>query len=330
MLRLAAPWMLALVVPALLAGWGMARRRTRADARLALPRAALLARISSPWARLDAALPWLRGAALVLLAGALARPQSGQRIETVSSFGVDIVIALDQSGSMRAEDFRPNNRLEVAKRMVDEFVEGRPNDRIGLVAFGSLATTRCPLTLDHDMLRSFLEEISFAPRDEGGTALGLGLATAVNRLRTSGARSRVVVLVTDGRNNAGEIAPAAAAEAARALGVRVHTVGVGGEGEARIRVDSGPFGPRYVFQRLDLDERQLREIARIAGGRYFRASDSEGLRRVFSSIDAMEKTEVESKVRMLYTEWFTVLLWPAAALFAAERALSVTRLRRLP
>jgi Ca-activated chloride channel family protein len=330
MLRLASPWMLALVVPALAAAWTLARRRKRGDARLALPGASARLRMgTSPWQQLERALPWMRALVLLLVVVALARPQAGTRLETVSAYGVDIVVALDVSSSMKAEDF-PGNRLAEAKRVVQRFVAGRATDRIGLVVFAGLAVTRCPLTLDHEMLLQFLDRVDFAPRDEDGTALGMGLAAGVNRLRKSDARSKIVVLVTDGRNNRGQIGPEAAAEAARAIGVRVYPVGVGTEGEAPVPVDRGPLGKRYVMQRVDLDEPLLREIADHTEGRYFRATDAERLADVFRTIDELEQTEIESRVRVLHTELFHYALLPALALLALERLLLGTRLRRVP
>lgn len=332
MFRFATPWILALIPLALAAAWALARRKRRADARLALPMAAARMKLSaSPWTRLERSMPWVRGLALVLLLLSLARPQSGAQIESVSTHGVDIVLVLDVSGSMRAEDFRPSNRLEVARQTVERFIDGRPTDRLGLVVFAGLATTRCPLTLDHAMLKQFLSEVDFAPRDQDGTALGMGLATGVNRLRDSEARSKVVVLVTDGVNNRGQIGPRAAAEAARALEVKVHTIGVGSEGEAPVPVDYGPpVGVRYVMQRVELDEELLTEIAEKTEGQYFRATDAEGLEEIFGTIDDLEKTEIESRIRVLYSELFPLVLAPAVLLLLAERTLSATRLRRLP
>jgi Ca-activated chloride channel family protein len=330
MFRFAFPWAFLLLPVVLMAGWTLRRRRFRGDARLHLPRSSRRASLTGGvWSKVDRAMPWVRVLAFLLMVAALARPQAGDREETVSTHGVDIVVALDVSGSMRAEDFQPLNRLEVARRTVAEFVRGRPADRIGLVVFAGVTTTRCPLTLDREMFSQFLEQVDFAPQEEDGTALGIGLATAVNRLRASDARSKVVVLVTDGRNNRGQIGPEAAAEAARAIGVRVYTAGVGTEGEAPIPVDT-PRGRRYVMQRLDLDEPLLREVASRTGGEYFRAVDADGLVAAFDTIDRMEKTEIESKVRILYTELFPYLLVPAAAIFLLEGALAATRLRRVP
>jgi Ca-activated chloride channel family protein len=327
--RFAFPWAFALIPLAVLSTWAMLRRKSRSDAHLILPQASRRLRLGvSPWVRLERSLPWLRAVALILVIVALARPQAGAREETVRTHGVDIVVALDVSGSMRAADFEPS-RLAAARQTVAQFVSGRSQDRIGLVTFAGLASTRCPLTLDHDMLADLLEQVQFAPPDEDGTALGMGLASATNRLRSSSAESKVVVLVTDGRNNQGQIGPHAAAEAARALDVRVYTIGVGSEGLAPIPVDTG-LGTRYVMQELDLDEELLVEIADRTGGQYFRATDPDGLQQVFETIDQLEKTEIESRVRVLYTELFRLALLPAAGLLLLEGAMVTTRLRRVP
>jgi len=330
MFRFATPWVLLLLPLCVLAVWLMSRRRRRGDARLRLPMASLrLGAGSSPWVRLERLMPWLRGLVLILLVLALARPQSGARIENISTLGVDIVVALDISGSMRAEDFQPDNRLAVALRTVERFVEGRPNDRIGLVVFAALATTRCPLTQDHEMLRQFLAQVDFAPREQDGTALGMGLATAVNRLRESSAESKVVVLVTDGVNNTGQIGPKAAAEAARALEIKVHTVGVGTEGLAPVPVDT-PWGVQYRQVQVELDEELLTAIAEKTGAQYFRATDAASLEVIFDTIDSLEKTRIESRVRVLYSELFLLALIPAGLLLLLERSLAGTRLRRIP
>jgi Ca-activated chloride channel family protein len=328
--RFAFPWAFAVAPLAVAAAWVMARRRVRGGARLALPRAATRVKIgTSVWVRVERFLPWMRAIALLLMVVALARPQSGARLETTSTYGVDIVIALDNSTSMSALDFQPDNRLGVAKRTVAEFVDGRPLDRIGLVVFAGIPTTRSPLTLDHAMFLQFLEQVTFAPQEEDGTALGMGLATSVNRLRRSTAQSKVVVLVTDGRNNRGHIAPEAAAEAAGALEVKVYTVGVGTEGLVPVPMDTAR-GRQIVAQRMDLDEELLREIADRTGGEYFRASDAEALRAVFAEIDTLEKTEIESQERVLYDELFPRFVLPAIGLFLLEGLLAATRLRRVP
>jgi Ca-activated chloride channel family protein len=332
MFRFASPWLLLLLPAAIAASWLMARRRLRADARCRLPlAAAVIPQRSSFWVWLERFLPWLRALVLILIVLALARPQAGAVIENVSSHGVDIVVALDISGSMAAEDFTPDNRLAVAKHTVETFIDWRSSDRIGLVAFAGLATTRCPLTLDHEMLRQFLDLIDFAPPDQEGTALGMGLASAVNRLRESQARSKVVVLVTDGVNNRGEIGPKAAAEAARALGVKVYAVGVGTEGEALIPVRRGTTGTiQRMKMKVEIDEELLQDISESTDGRYYRATSPEQLQEIFATIDALEKSEIESKVRVLYSELFYWLLIPALLLLLAERALGATRAGRIP
>jgi Ca-activated chloride channel family protein len=331
MTRLATPWVLALLPVAGLAVWLAARRLRRGGPRIAFPDVEGLAAFpASRWVWLEQGLPWLRGAALALVVVALARPQSGASLTTVSSKGVDITIVLDISGSMRCEDTRPRSRLAVAKECIARFVAGRPTDRLGLVAFGSVATTRCPLTLDHEMLLKFVEEMDFAPPGEDRTAIGMGLATGVNRMRPSKAKSKIVVLVTDGRNNAGQLGPESAAEAAEALGVKVYTIGVGSEGEVSCLVDDPQGGRRYVQIQADLDEELLGRIASSTGGRYFRATDADGFAAAFEAIDKLERTEIESRVRVLYTERFAQALVPAGLLLALELVLAGTRLRRIP
>ncbi len=331
MMRLASPWVLWLLPLAGAVIWRWSRRLRSGGARIDFPEAEGLARLPmSPWVRIERALPWLRGGAIVLTVVALARPQAGSTLTTVSSNGVDITIALDISGSMRCEDTRNKNRLVVAKDCITRFVAGRPEDRLGLVVFGSVATTRCPLTLDHDMLTEFVAAVDFAPPGEDRTAVGMGLATAVNRMRTSTAKSKVVVLVTDGRNNAGQLGPESAAEAARALGVKVYTIGVGSEGAVPCLVDDPQGGRRYIEVQADFDEVILKKIATTTGARYFRALDADGFAEAFTEIDALEKTERESRVRMLYTEKFMQALVPAGLLLAFELLLASTRLRRIP
>jgi Ca-activated chloride channel family protein len=332
MTRLANPWVLALLPLAAGTIWLLTRRMRAGGPRIAFPAAAALARLpQSPWVRLERGLPWLRGGAIALTVFALARPQAGSALTTISSDGVDIVIALDVSGSMRCEDTRAKNRLSVARDCIARFVAGRPEDRLGVVTFGSLATTRCPLTLDHDMLQQFVEDLDFAPRGEDRTALGMGLATAVSRMRTSNAKSKVVVLVTDGRNNAGQLGPESAAEAARALGVKVYTIGVGSEGEVPCPIDDPQGGGRrYVQTQADFDEPLMRKISETTGGRYFRATDADGFAQAFTEIDSLEKTERQSRVRMLYSETFGQALVPAALLLGFELLLAGTRLRRIP
>jgi Ca-activated chloride channel family protein len=281
------------------------------------------------WTRLRQAPIALRLAALALLGLALARPQSGASQEEILTRGIDIMLAVDNSTSMAAEDLKPRNRLAVAKASVADFIQGRKNDRIGLVVFAGRGYTRCPLTLDYDILTQLLSGVELATQDEG-TAIGMGLVTAINRLRDSDAKSRVIVLLTDGRNNRGEIDPSTAASLAQSLGIKVYTIGVGTRGEAPYPIQDPFFGKRYVYLRADIDDETLAAIAKETGGEYFRATDTESLAGIFKRIDAMEKTDIKVRHFMRYTELGGWLLLPGAVLLIAEVGLATTRLRRLP
>jgi Ca-activated chloride channel family protein len=272
----------------------------------------------------------LRVLCLTLLIVALARPQAGHTEEEVLTEGIDIILVLDNSGSMAAEDFKPKNRLHVAKETVALFVKGRQADRIGLVSFAEKSYTRCPLTLDYPVLDALLQEVELAPRTEDGTAIGMGLATAVNRLKESKAKSRVIVLLTDGRNNRGAIDPETGAALAQALGIKIYTIGVGTKGEAPYPIDDPVFGKRYVYLPADIDEDTLKGIAARTGGLYFRATDTKSLQEIFQQIDAMEKSQIKVKKYTRYKELFPFFLIPAALLFLTEVTLSESRLRRLP
>jgi Ca-activated chloride channel family protein len=218
----------------------------------------------------------------------------------------------------------------VAKETVAKFIRGRKNDRIGLVVFAEKSYTRCPVTLDYGVLQTLLESVTLAPRNEDGTALGMGLATGVNRLRVSRAKSRVIVLLTDGRNNRGAIDPATGAALARAMGIKIYTIGVGTKGEAPYPVDDPIFGRRYIYVPADIDEESLKSIAATTGGLYFRATDSRSLESIFQKIDSMEKTQVKMKRYMRFTELFPWFLLPGALFFLLEVGVSQTRLRRIP
>jgi Ca-activated chloride channel family protein len=271
----------------------------------------------------------LYGLGMLLLTLALARPQRGLRENELSGRGVDIVLALDVSTSMRAEDFQPDNRLGVAKTVALTFVGSRTHDRLGLVVFAGTAVTQCPLTLNHAVLSDLLARVDFG-MVEDGTAIGTGLATALNRLRDSRAKSKVVILLTDGDNNRGVIDPLTAADLARALGVRVYTIGVGTSGIAPMPVDDPIFGIRYDRVPVRIDETTLKAIAQRTGGRYFRARDAAALAGVYRQIDQMEKTDVTSTA---YSEWrdrgpeFLVV---AALCFAVAFALSLSVWARTP
>lgn len=228
--------------------------------------------------------------ALVLLTIALARPQSTSRGENVTTEGIDIILATDISGSMLAEDFRPN-RIEAAKSVAAEFINGRPNDRIGLVIFAGESFTQCPLTLDHDILKNLLTQTK-SGMIEDGTAIGMGLATAVSRLEKSTAKSKVIILITDGVNNRGSIDPLTGAGISESFGIRVYTIGVGTIGMAPYPVQT-PFGIRYQNVPVEIDEALLKKIAEQTGGRYFRATDNRTLEAIYEQIDRLEKTKIE-------------------------------------
>jgi Ca-activated chloride channel family protein len=272
----------------------------------------------------------LRVAGLALLVVAFARPQTGHHEEEVLTEGIDIVVAVDDSGSMRTEDFRPRNRLEVAKDVVGQFVRGRRNDLIGLVVFAANAYTRCPLTLDYEVLLDLLHGVEIAPREEDGTAIGMGLATATSRLKDAKGKSKVIVLLTDGRNNRGQIDPLGGARLAQALGIKVYTIGVGTEGEAPYPIDDPILGRRYISVSADIDEKTLQDIAEATGGQYFRATDTASLRTIFHTIDQMERTQVKVRGYTRQTEQFAAFLYPGAFLILGEFALAAGLLRRIP
>ncbi|MGH7894671.1 MAG: vWA domain-containing protein, partial [Candidatus Binatia bacterium] len=270
---------------------------------------------------------------LGLVVLALARPQAGSSETRVHREGVDVVLAVDVSGSMLAEDFTLGSgrasRLDVVKSVVKDFVADRPQDRIGLVLFGARAYTQAPLTLDHGWLRQNLDRAEVG-MIEDGTAIGAGLATAVNRLRASTAKSKFVVLLTDGQQNAGRITPETAAEAAAALGIKVYTVGAGTRGMA-------PFPARDLFgnkvyrpMQVDIDEETLKRVANATHARYFRATDTDSLRGVYTEIDKAEKTTFEAPEYADYRELYPWLVWPALLVLCVEIGLAETLLRKLP
>ena len=283
----------------------------------------------SPRARRRKWLPILRIIAVVFFIFALARPQSGKKTTEVTSEGIDIMLVLDISSTMKSEDFKPQNRMYVAKEVIKEFVKGRQNDRIGLVIFAGQAFTQCPLTLDYGVLLTFLDQVDFG-MVEDRTAIGMGLATAVNRLRDSKAKSRIIILLTDGINNAGEIDPQTAADIAHALGIRVYTIGVGKPGKAPYPVEDPVFGKRYIYLDNELDEAQLTKIAEITGGKYFRAKTEDMLKNVYDQISQLEKTKVKIKEYLQYDEHFPYLLMLGAIALLLELMLRETLLRRLP
>ena len=286
--------------------------------------------VKSRWGRW---LPVGRTLALALGILALARPQIAQaHVETQAS-GVDMVLAVDVSSSMSSLDFerddKPISRLDVVKSVVSDFVSQRPNDRLGLLAFAGRPYLVSPLTLDHDWLIQNLDRVRIGAIEDG-TAIGSALGAAVNRLRDQPAKSKVVVLLTDGVNNTGRVRPELVAEAAKALGVRVYTIGVGVRGEAPMPVTDPDGSTRLVMTKVDIDEATLRKVAETTGGKYFRATDTDSLREIYALIDKMEKTTHAVRSYQTHEERFAWFLIPAAALLALELGLGLTRFRRVP
>lgn len=269
----------------------------------------------------------LRLIALALIIIALARPQSTSKGQNVYSEGIDIVLALDISGSMLAEDFQPN-RIEAAKNVAQDFISGRTTDRIGLVIFSGESFTQCPLTVDYEVLKTLIKPLK-SGMIEDGTAIGLGLANGVNRLRESKAKSKVIILLTDGVNNRGEIDPITAAEIAKSFGIRVYTVGVGTIGEAPYPVQT-PFGIRYQMVPVEIDEKVLKQVADLTDGKYFRATDNKKLRAIYQEIDQLEKTRIEVRSYRRYTELFYSFIFVALFLLIGDVGLSNTWFRKIP
>jgi Ca-activated chloride channel homolog len=273
--------------------------------------------------------PLLRVLAVILLLVAFARPRAGTEYQEVTSEGIDIMMALDISSSMMAEDFKPHNRLHVAKEEIKKFIQRRTNDRIGLVVFARHAFTQCPLTTDYGVLLNFVDQVDFGMVDDG-TAIGMAIATAVNRLRDSDSESKILVLLTDGDNNAGEIDPLTAANLAQALDIKVYTIGVGKSGNAMFPVNDPIFGKRYVYQPVRIDEESLRDIATRTGAKYYRARSGEELEEIYQIIDNLEKTEIEIAAHVQYRELFHWFAFSGFVLIVLELLLANTWFRKLP
>lgn len=279
--------------------------------------------------RLRHSLIFLRALVIALLVLAMARPQAGEKDEEILTEGVDIILAIDVSSSMKAEDFKPKNRLHVAKQVVAEFIRGRKNDRLGMVVFAAKSFTQCPLTLDYGIILNFLDQVEIGIIEDG-TAIGMAIATCINRLRDSDAKSKVVILLTDGINNRGEIDPITAAKTAQAMDVKIYTIGAGKRGNALYPVDDPIFGRRYVRMPVEIDEETLQEIARLTDAKYYRATDGQALAQIYKEIGEMEKTEIKTKEYVRYTELFWFFLLPAIALLGCEIVLANTRFRKIP
>jgi Ca-activated chloride channel family protein len=267
--------------------------------------------------------------ALALAIMAMARPRKGMQSEEVLTEGVDIVIALDASGSMAAEDFEPHNRFFVAKSVARKFVEGLRHDRAGLVVFAAKALTRCPLTTDYGALENVLNNAELGTMEDG-TAIGNALATCLNRLRESKAKSKVIILLTDGVNNRGEVQPIDAAEIARTLGVKIYTIGVGSSGTARVPINDPVYGKIYADMQVEIDEASLKQIAAITRGLYYHATDRTSLERIFEDIGRLEKTKIKVKSYTHYDERFPGFLLPSMALIFLGTLGAYTRFGKIP
>ena len=269
----------------------------------------------------------LRCLAITMVVIALARPQASNSWRTESTEGIDIMLTLDISGTMMAEDLKPN-RLEASKVVASEFILSRPNDNIGLVVFAGESFTQCPLTTDHAVLINLFKGVNYG-LIEDGTAIGLGLANAVNRIKDSKARSKVIILLTDGSNNRGDIAPITAAEIAQSFGIRVYAIGVGSYGKVNIPVQT-PMGLQYQLMDSEFDEKSLQNIATMTGGQYFRATNNNKLRSIYQEIDQMEKTKIDVREYNKKNEEFYIVAIVALLLLVAEVLLRNTVLKRIP
>jgi len=269
----------------------------------------------------------LRVLSLVLITFAIARPQASNSWRTESSEGIDIMITLDISGTMMGEDLKPN-RLEASKTVASEFIMSRPNDKIGLTVFAGESFTQCPLTTDHAVLINLFNGVNYG-MIEDGTAIGLGLANAVNRIKDSKSKSKVIILLTDGSNNRGDIAPITAAEIAKTFGIRVYAIGVGSYGVVNVPVQT-PLGIQYQQMESEFDENTLKQIAKTTGGEYFRATDNNKLRNIYREIDQLEKTKINVKEFSKKNEEFYLFALAAFILLALEILLRNTVFRKIP
>lgn len=321
-------WLLLLAFVPLLAAfeWWRGHRR-RAGMRYSSVQPAKAAP-KSIWSRIRGLPLLFRYGALVLGILAMARPQERNVIEERFAEGVDIMLVLDTSTSMRAQDFSPN-RFEAAREVASEFINERTSDRVGLVVFAAKAYTQTPLTLDYDFLLRMLDEVEVGVIEDG-TAIGTAIAMAVNRLKDSTAESKVLILLTDGQNNRGEIDPVTASEVAQTMGVRIYSIGVGAHGEAPFLFDDPFGGQRRRMVPVEIDEEMLTTVAENTGGHYFRATNKQALREVYQEIGDLEKTEIEERIYTDYRERYAFFLFPAFGLLLLEIMLSNTRLRRFP
>ena len=334
MIRLGSPWWLLLAIAVTLRIALLVRDRRNRIGAFRFSSLSLVREGTSFRAAL-ASFPFLlECAAMLLLVVALARPQRVTRMATSDRFGIDIVVCLDSSGSMAAEDFRPRNRFSVAKELIGDFIAKRQNDRIGIVTFGVRAVTRVPITFDREIAQAILDKAEVGENGDG-TAIGLAIATAVNRLRTSQSRRRVIILVTDGVNNSGSIDPLVAAQLAAKFGIKIYTIGVGSEGAVPLPIKrqnplTGEIETVYTTIRGELDEKSLAEIARVTGGAFFRATDARAMQDVLTRIDALEKSRLTAPKSEKIEELYSAPLSLALAILALALLTGETLFMRVP
>ncbi len=317
---------LLLLIPAMVAWYIFRQKDSKASLQISTLRSFAKAPVSLK-VYLRHALFALRAIVITLIIIVLARPQSTNTWKNVTTEGIDIILAIDVSGSMLARDFTPD-RLEAAKEIGIKFISGRQTDRMGLVVFSGESFTLCPLTTDHASLINMFKDIKMGILEDG-TAIGSGLATAVSRLKDSNAISRVVILLTDGVNNRGEIAPLTAAEIAKSFGVRVYPVGIGSIGTAPYPVQT-PFGTQYQDMEVKIDEEMLQQVADLTGGKYFRATNNRALEQVYSEIDKLERSKIAVTEYNKREERFRIFGFIALALIASEFVLRTTVFRSIP
>lgn len=322
------PWMFwfLIIIPIMLA-WYWYKGKER-EPSVTYSSLSLLNRIPKTWKeKLRDTPPVLRALGLGFLIVALARPQTFNSGENIYTQGIDIAMLLDISGSMLAEDFKPN-RVGAAKKVIDDFIDGRTSDRIGLVIFSREAFTQCPLTIDYGVLKTLLSQVK-PGMIEDGTAIGNAIANGANRLKDSQSKSKIMILLTDGMNNSGEVDPITAARIAKTYNIRIYTIGVGTRGDAPYPIQT-PFGIRYQMIPAEIDENMLQQIAQITDGKYYRATNNRALEEVYKDIDKLEKTKIEvtsyRNAKELFLPWLSVGL----ILVFLEVGLSQTIFKRLP